>query len=120
NVIYVGMGEADIRSNFSHGDGVYKSLDAGRTWTHVGLADSRQIGRISVDPRDAKVAFVAALGHPFGPSQERGLFRTRDGGATWEMFFFVTATTGAVDVVIDPVDPTSTAPVVSLTKRTFS
>jgi photosystem II stability/assembly factor-like uncharacterized protein len=105
NVVYVGMGEADVRSNFSHGDGVYKSTDAGRTWKHTGLADSRQIGRVAVDPRNPDVAFVAALGHPFGPNQERGLFRTRDGGATWEKVLFVNDTTGAVDVVIDPVNP---------------
>src|SRR5438034_9943237 len=77
NVVYVGMGEADIRSNFSHGDGVYKSVDAGRTWKHAGLSDSRQIGRIAIDPQNADIAFVAALGHPFGPNRERGLFRTR-------------------------------------------
>ncbi len=105
NVIYVGMGEACIRSNFSHGDGVYKSADTGRTWKHIGLPDSRQIGKIAVHPQDADVAFVAALGHPFGPNQERGLFRTRDGGATWEKVLFVNDTTGAVDVVIDPVNP---------------
>jgi photosystem II stability/assembly factor-like uncharacterized protein len=104
-VIYVGMGEADIRSNFSHGDGVYKSVDAGATWKHVGLSDSRQIGRIAVHPRNPDVAFVAALGHPFGPNQERGLFRTSDGGATWEKVLFVDDTTGAVDVVIDPINP---------------
>jgi photosystem II stability/assembly factor-like uncharacterized protein len=104
-VVYVGMGEADIRSNFSHGDGVYKSVDAGKTWAHIGLADSRQIGRIAVHPRDPNVAFVAALGSPFGPNQERGLFRTRDGGATWEKVLFVDDKTGAVDVVIDPVNP---------------
>ena len=105
SVIYVGMGEACIRSNFSHGDGVYKTVDAGATWKHVGLSDSRQIGRISVHPQDPNVAFVAALGHPFGPNQERGLFRTRDGGATWERVLFVDDHTGAVDVVIDPVNP---------------
>jgi photosystem II stability/assembly factor-like uncharacterized protein len=105
SVIYVGMGEADLRSNFSHGDGVYKSLDAGRTWSHVGLPDSRQIGKIAVHPQDANVAFVAALGHPFGPNQERGLYRTRDGGATWDQVLFVDDKTGAVDVVIDPVNP---------------
>jgi photosystem II stability/assembly factor-like uncharacterized protein len=104
-IVYVGMGEADIRSNFSHGDGVYRSVDAGKTWTHVGLADSRQIGRIAVHPQDPNIAFVAALGHPFGPNQERGLFRTRDGGATWENVLFVDDKTGAVDVVIDPVNP---------------
>jgi photosystem II stability/assembly factor-like uncharacterized protein len=105
NVIYVGMGEACIRSNFSHGDGVYKSMDAGRTWTHVGLSDSRQIGQIAVDPQNANVAFVAALGHPFGPNRERGVFRTRDGGGTWENVLFVDDKTGAVDVVVDPVNP---------------
>jgi photosystem II stability/assembly factor-like uncharacterized protein len=105
NVIYVGMGEADVRSNFSHGDGVYKSVDAGRTWRHVGLGDSRQIGRIAIHPQEADTVFVAALGSPFGPNAERGLFRTRDGGATWDNVKFVDNVTGAVDVVIDPVDP---------------
>ena len=105
NVVYVGMGEADIRSNFSHGDGVYRSVDAGKTWQHVGLDATRQIGRISIDPRDPNVAFVAALGNPFGPSRERGLFRTRDGGATWQNVLFVDDKTGAADVVIDPVNP---------------
>ncbi len=105
SVIYVGMGEADLRSNFSHGDGVYKSVDAGKSWKHVGLADSRQIGRIAVDPRNPDVAFVAALGNPFGPNQERGIFRTRDGGATWEKVLFVDDKTGAADVVVDPVNP---------------
>jgi photosystem II stability/assembly factor-like uncharacterized protein len=105
SVVYVGMGEADIRSNFSHGDGVYKSMDAGKTWKQAGLADSRQIGRVAVHPQDANIAFVAALGHPFGPNQERGIFRTRDGGATWEKVLFVDDKTGAVDVVIDPVNP---------------
>jgi photosystem II stability/assembly factor-like uncharacterized protein len=104
-VVYAGMGEADIRSNFSHGDGVYKSVDAGKTWKHTGLSDSRQIGRIAVHPEDPTIAFVAALGHPFGPNQERGLFRTRDGGATWDKVLFVNDTTGASDVVIDPVNP---------------
>src|SRR6185436_3050364 len=105
SVIYVGMGEACIRSNFSHGDGVYKSVDAGSTWKHVGLADSRQIGRVAVHPQDPNIAFVAALGDPFGPNPERGLFRTRDGGATWEKVLFVDDKTGAVDVAIDPVNP---------------
>jgi photosystem II stability/assembly factor-like uncharacterized protein len=105
NVVYVGTGEACLRSNFSHGDGVYKSLDAGKTWKHVGLPESRHIGKIAVHPRDANIAFVAALGSPFGPSQERGLFRTRDGGATWEKVLFVDDKTGAVDVAIDPVNP---------------
>ena len=105
NIVYVGMGEADIRSNFSHGDGVYKTLDAGKTWKHVGLPASRQIGRIAVHPQDAEIAFTAVLGDPFGPSPERGLYRTRDGGTTWERVLFVDDKTGATDVVIDPVNP---------------
>ena len=79
-----GMGEACIRGNLSHGDGVYRSTDAGQTWTHVGLADTRQIGRIRVHPRDPDLVYVAALGHAFGPNHERGVFRSRDGGATWK------------------------------------
>ncbi len=105
NVIYVGAGEHDIRGNFSHGDGVYKSVDAGRTWTHVGLADTRQIGAIACDPRDEDVAYVAALGHIFGPNAERGVFKTTDGGDTWERILYVNDDTGAVDVQLDPFNP---------------
>jgi photosystem II stability/assembly factor-like uncharacterized protein len=105
NVVWVGMGEADIRGNFSHGDGVYRSTDAGRTWAHVGLEDSRQIGRIAVHPDDPDTAFVAALGHVFGPNAQRGVFRTTDGGETWERVLFVDDRTGAVDVRIDPINP---------------
>ncbi len=105
NVVYVGMGEADIRGNFSHGDGVYRSVDAGKTWTHVGLEDTRQIGRIAIDPRDPDVLFVAALGHVFGTNAQRGLFRSRDGGETWERVLFVDDRTGAIDVAIDPHNP---------------
>ena len=102
NVIYVGMGEACIRGNVSHGDGVYKSTDAGKTWTHVGLADARQIGKIRIHPRDPDLVYVAALGHAFGPSHERGVFRSRDGGATWKNVLFVNDSTGAVDLALDP------------------
>src|SRR5438132_9456860 len=100
NVVYVGMGEADIRSNFSHGDGVYKSADAGRTWIHVGLVASRQIGKVAVHPHDPNVVFVAALGDVFGPNAERGLFRSRDGGKSWDKVLFVDDKTGAVDIAI--------------------
>ncbi len=88
NVIYVGSGEADMRSSISYGNGMYKSADGGKTWTHIGLEDSRQIGRIIVDPRDANRVFVAALGHPYGPNQERGVFRSKDGGKSWQKILF--------------------------------
>jgi photosystem II stability/assembly factor-like uncharacterized protein len=105
NVVYVGMGEACVRGNFSHGDGVYRSVDAGRTWRHVGLGDARQIGAIAVHPRDADLVYVAALGHVFGPNAERGVYRSRDGGDTWERVLFVDDRTGAVDVTLDPTNP---------------
>jgi photosystem II stability/assembly factor-like uncharacterized protein len=105
NVVYAGMGEACIRGNVSHGDGVYRSTDAGRTWKHVGLGDSRQIGAIVVHPHDPDLVYVAALGHTFGPNHERGVFRSRDGGATWKNVLFVNDSTGAVDIVMAPGNP---------------
>ena len=102
NVVYVGTGEACIRGNISHGDGVWKSLDAGKTWKNVGLTDSRAIGKVIVNPRNADNVFVAALGHPFGPNTERGVFRTTDGGKTWEKVLYLNENTGAVDVAFDP------------------
>ena len=105
NVLWVGTGEAHIRSNVSIGNGVYRSTDAGRSFQHVGLERSGRIGRIVVDPRDPDIAFVAALGHLYGPQEERGVFRTRDGGATWERVLFVDDSTGAVDLVMDPGNP---------------
>jgi len=105
NVVWVGMGSACIRGNTSQGDGVYRSVDGGRTWTHVGLTEAGQIGRVIVDPRDPDVAFVAALGHPFGPNPERGVFRTRDGGTSWERVLFVSDSTGAVDLAMNPGNP---------------
>lgn len=105
NVIYVGMGEACVRGNFSHGDGVYRSMDAGKSWKHVGLADTRQIGRVRVHPRNSDLVYVAALGHVFGPNEERGVFRSKDGGATWEKVLYVNEKTGAVDLVMDPTNP---------------
>ena len=105
NVIYVGTGEGCIRSTSSYGDGVYKSTDAGKTWTNIGLKDSRQIGRLAVDPKDANIAYVAALGHEFGPNEQRGVFRTRDGGKTWEKVLYKDDKTGAIDLSIDPANP---------------
>jgi photosystem II stability/assembly factor-like uncharacterized protein len=102
NVIYVGSGEADMRSSISSGNGVYKSTDAGKTWTRIGLEDSRQIARIVVDPDDAEKVFVAALGHAYGPNQERGVFRSRDGGKTWQQVLFKDENTGAIDLAMEP------------------
>ncbi|MFN2632832.1 MAG: WD40/YVTN/BNR-like repeat-containing protein, partial [Thermoanaerobaculia bacterium] len=100
--LYVGSGEADMRSDISHGNGVYKSLDGGRTWACVGLSDTRQIGKILVDPRDPDRVFVAALGHGYGPNSERGVFRSRDGGKTWSRVLFKDEHTGAIDLAFSP------------------
>ncbi len=102
NVIYVGTGEACIRGNIVGGNGVYKSIDAGKTWKFVGLADTHAIGRVIVNPKNPDIAFVAALGHPFGDNEERGVFRTRDGGKTWEKVLYKDAKTGAIDITFDP------------------
>jgi photosystem II stability/assembly factor-like uncharacterized protein len=102
NVIYVGSGEADMRSSISYGNGMYKSTDAGKTWTHIGLEDSRQIARIVVDPNDSEKVFVAALGHAYGPNKERGVFRSKDGGKTWQQILFKDENTGAIDLVMEP------------------
>ena len=99
------MGESCIRGNVSHGDGVYRSTDAGKTWTHVGLRDTMQIGRIRVHPRDPDLVYVAALGHTWGPNAERGVFRSKDGGKTWSKVLFVDDRTGAVDLAMDPANP---------------
>ena len=105
NVIWVGTGEAFIRSNVSIGDGVYRSTDAGESWEHVGLAESGRVGRIVVHPDDPDVAYVAAAGHMYGPQEERGLYRTVDGGRTWERILSAGAASGAIDVVMDPTNP---------------
>ena len=105
DVLYVGTGEADMRSDIAQGDGMYKSTDAGRTWRKIGLADTQQIGKIIVDPHDAKTLFVAALGHPYGPNAERGVFRSRDGGDTWRKVLGPDNATGAIDLAFQPGDP---------------
>src|ERR1043166_7699023 len=102
NVIYVGTGEAAIRGNISYGTGVYKSMDAGRTWKNIGLKDTRHIGALIVDPKNPDIVMVAALGHIFGPNLERGIFRTIDGGKTWTKVLSKDQDTGGIDVVFDP------------------
>ncbi|MCA1555935.1 MAG: glycosyl hydrolase, partial [Acidobacteria bacterium] len=102
NVIYVGMGESPVRGNVSHGDGVYKSMDAGKTWKRVGLEDTRQIGRVRVHPRNPDIVYVAALGHLFGPNEQRGVFRSKDGGKTWEKILYRSNKAGAIDLTFDP------------------
>ena len=105
NVVYVGMGEACFRGNASYGDGIYKSTDAGKTWTHLGLEATRQVGRLQVDPTNPDIAYVAALGDAWGPNPDRGVFRTRDGGGTWQKVLFRNENAGAIDIVLDPGNP---------------
>ena len=105
NVVYVGSGEGLQRPDLSVGDGIYKSTDAGETWTHLGLRDGQQIPQIVVDPRDPDRLYVAVLGHPYGPNAERGLFKSIDGGQTFQKILYKDENTGAVDVVLDPVEP---------------
>jgi len=104
-VIYVGTGEADMRSDIAQGDGMYKSVDGGRTWNRSGLTDSQQIGRVLIDPRNPNVVFVAALGHPYGPNAERGVYRSRDGGKSWQKVLGKDDSTGAIDLAFEPGRP---------------
>ncbi len=105
NVIYVGGGEKTVRGNVSHGEGVWKSTDAGKTWKHIGLRDSRHIPRIRIHPRNPDIVYAAVLGHLFGPNQERGVFRSTDGGTTWKQVLFINPDVGAVDLILDPNNP---------------
>ncbi|HET7504834.1 MAG TPA: hypothetical protein VFK02_27615 [Kofleriaceae bacterium] len=105
NVIYAGSGEGLLRPDLSVGNGVYRSTDAGKTWKHLGLADAQQIPQIVVDPRNPNRVFAAVLGHPYGPSEQRGVFRSLDGGQTWERVLYKDPNTGASDIEIDPKNP---------------
>jgi photosystem II stability/assembly factor-like uncharacterized protein len=104
-IVWVGTGESSIRSHISVGDGIYKSTDAGRTWAKMGLPESGRFGRIVIHPSNPDVVYAAALGHAYGPQQERGLYRTTDGGRTWQRVLFVDENTGAIDVAMDPRNP---------------
>ncbi len=102
NVIYVGGGEVTIRGNVSHGYGIWKSTDGGSTWRNMGLNDSRRIPRVRVDPNDANIVYAAVMGHLYGPNQERGVFKSVDGGESWRKVLFANEDAGAVDLVLDP------------------
>jgi photosystem II stability/assembly factor-like uncharacterized protein len=105
DVVYIGMGEVQLRANVLQGDGVYRSEDGGRNWTHVGLAETQVVSRVRIHPADPDRVYVAALGHPFGTNQERGVFRTTDGGQSWDRILYRDDRTGAVDLILDPNDP---------------
>ena len=105
NVIYIGMGESTIRVDVSHGDGVYKSTDAGQSWSHCGLAETRHIGRVRVHPKNPDIVWVAALGHAFGPNKERGVYKSTDGGKSWRQVLFKSKLAGAIDLTLDPRNP---------------
>jgi len=105
NIVYVASGEGIQRPDLSVGDGIYKSMDAGRTWTHMGLAEGQQMGGLAIDSHDPNRVFVGVLGHPYGPNPERGVYRSTNGGKTWEKVLYKDENTGAVQVTIDPVNP---------------
>jgi photosystem II stability/assembly factor-like uncharacterized protein len=105
DVVYLGMGETQLRGSIMQGDGVYKSIDAGKTWRHLGLRDTQAIARIRVHPTNPDVVYVAALGHPYGQNEERGVFRSTDGGNTWKKILYVSPRAGAADLVIDRTHP---------------
>ncbi|HYT05845.1 MAG TPA: glycosyl hydrolase, partial [Gemmatimonadales bacterium] len=105
NVIYVGAGEADWREDLTYGDGMWRSTDGGATWRHLGLEDTRHITVVRVHPRNPDLVYVAAMGHAFGPNPTRGVFRSADGGTTWQKVLFVDDSTGAIDLALDPANP---------------
>ena len=120
NVIYAGTGETTIRIDVSPGDGVYKSTDAGATWTHVGLKETRFIGKVRVHPTDPDLVYVAALGHAFGPNRERGVYKSTDGGKEWRQVLFKSDKAGAVDLSLDPTNPRRLYAAIWETYRGFS
>src|SRR6516164_279353 len=119
NVIYAGTGETEIRLDVSYGDGVYRSTDAGRTWSHAGLRETKHIGRICIHPSNPDIVYVAALGDAFGPNEERGVFRSRDGGRSWQKVLYRSADAGAVDMSMDPNNPRILFAAFWQTRRSF-
>ena len=105
DTVYVGSGESTLRDSMGFGNGMYKSTDAGMTWTHIGLSDTQHIGKIAVDPRNPNVVYVAAIGHLYAPNAERGVFKTTDGGASWKKVLYRDPNIGAVEVTLDPTNP---------------
>ena len=105
NVLYVGMGKSTIRGNVSHGDGVYKSTDKGKTWIHLGLENTRNIAKVRIHPQNPDLVYIAVLGHAHGPNHERGVYRSRDGGKTLEQILFRSDKAGAIDLSMDPNNP---------------
>jgi photosystem II stability/assembly factor-like uncharacterized protein len=105
DIVYLGMGEVALRGNIMQGDGVYRSDDAGKTWRHIGLANTQAIGRVRIHPQNCERVYVAALGHPYGPNEERGVFRSDDGGSTWSKVLYRNENTGAVDLHMAPSNP---------------
>lgn len=105
DIVYIGMGESQFRGNIMQGDGIYKSLDAGKTWENVGLKDSQTVSRIRIHPTNPDIVYAAVLGHPFGPNEERGVFKTTDGGKSWNKILYKGPKAGAADLIIDPNNP---------------
>jgi photosystem II stability/assembly factor-like uncharacterized protein len=105
DIVYIGMGETELRGNIMQGDGVYKTTDGGRTWKHIGLENTQAISRIRIHPTNPDIVYVSALGHPYGPNPERGVFRSKDGGATWQKILYQDDHAGAVDLCLDPHNP---------------
>jgi hypothetical protein len=105
DIMYVGMGEPQMRQSVSWGDGMYKTVDGGKTWKHIGLTEARQIAKVRIHPDNPNLVYVASMGHTWGPSKEKGVFRTKDGGKTWEKVLFKSEKTGCIDLVMNPANP---------------
>ena len=105
DIVYIGMGEVQLRGSITQGDGVYKTVDGGKTWKHLGLKETQAVSRIRIHPTNPDIVYVAALGHPYGDNSERGVFKSIDGGNTWSKTLFVSEKAGAVDLIIDRNNP---------------